>query len=189
MARNTITMKKIHAPIAAIVLFLTIASCKKDFQETTPVSEPSIETSALSIDNSKVSSKGISESEWQANTSWTAVERPSHSVFFTNIKSDISVETAEQGLIRVVKTNGAGNSVQSLPFEENINGVRHYWYYQVTEGNVMIAVDVYGSKNNPAEKSLFKSVVLTKDAVAEQETKGNTKAQLMSMPVETITAL
>ena len=181
-------MKKIHAPIAALALFLTIASCKKDLNETN-ISEPTIETTALAVENNKVASQGITESEWIANTSWTAVQRPSHSVFFTNIKSDISVETAEQGLIRIVKANGTGNSVQSLPFEETVNGTKYYWYYQVTEGNVMIAVDVYGTDSNPAQGSIFKSVVLTKDAVADQETKGNTKAKLMSMPVETITAL
>ena len=92
-------------------------------------------------------------------------------------------------MIRIVKANGTGNSVQSLPFEETVNGTKYYWYYQVTEGNVMIAVDVYGTDSNPAQGSIFKSVVLTKDAVADQETKGNTKAKLMSMPVETITAL
>jgi len=180
-------MKKIHAPIAAIAIFLTIASCKKDLQEN-PIKESAIETTAVAVENNKVAAQGISESEWISNTSWTSVQRPSHSVFFTNIKSDISVETAEQGLIRIVKANGTGNSVKSLPFEETINGTRYYWYYQVTEGNVMIAVDVYGSNTNPAEGSLFKSVVLTKEAVADQETKGNTKDKLMSMPVETITA-
>src|SRR5688500_760491 len=98
-------MKKIQAPFAALVLLLTIASCKKDLQET-QITAHQIETIDIAVDNSKVSSKGISESGWIANTSWTAVERPSHSVYFTNIKSDISVETAEQGLIRIVKANG-----------------------------------------------------------------------------------
>ena len=112
-------------------------AAKKDLNETN-ISEPTIETTALAVENNKVASQGITESEWIANTSWTAVQRPSHSVFFTNIKSDISVETAEQGLIRIVKANGTGNSVQSLPFEETVNGTKYYWYYQVTEGNVMI---------------------------------------------------
>ena len=177
-------MKKLQAPIAGLIILLAAASCKKDLQQN-QMPEQAIETSQATVANS--APEGISESEWQTSSSWTAVERPTHSVFYTDIKADISSETAEQGLIRIVKTSNSGNTVQSLPFEETVNGNKYYWYYQVTEGNVMIAVDVYGSKSNPAQGSLFKSVVLTKEAISGHEAKGNTKAELMSMPVEEIT--
>lgn len=177
-------MKKLQAPIAGLILLLTAASCKKDLQQS-QMPEPAIESSQVTV-ASNSAPDGISESEWQTGSSWTAVERPTHSVFYTDIKADISSETSEQGLIRILKTSNSG-TVQSLPFEETVNGNKHYWYYQVTEGNVMIAVDVYGSTSNPAQGSLFKSVVLTKEAVSGHEAKGNTKARLMSMPVEEIT--
>ncbi|MFL5772648.1 MAG: hypothetical protein ACJ75F_05795 [Flavisolibacter sp.] len=179
-------MKKLQAPIAgAIILLLATAGCRKDFQEN----HSSNSTEATpTLKTETVKQNGITESEWQGNLSWTSVERPTYSIFFTTIKSDISAETADAGIVRVFKSSANGKQ-QSLPFEETVNGQKYYWYYQVTEGTVMIAVDAYGSKNNPADASLFKTVVLNKDAVTSLVAKGNSRAGLMDMSVETITAV
>jgi hypothetical protein len=178
-------MKKTHAMLAGLMLLLTALSCRKDLEQNQTEATPTIQPTATVTATATVS--GVSESEWQKDLSWTYVERPTRSIFYTNIKADISEETAEKGLVRVFKFSDSG-APQSLPFEETVNGQKNYWYYQVTEGNIMISVDVYGSKNNPATSSLFKSVVLSKDAVANFETQGKTRAKLMAMPVEAMTS-
>lgn len=177
-------MKKLQAPFAGLLILLTVLSCRKDLQQTTQSTTPDVsqQTSVAAVATS-----GIVESGWQKNLTWTSVERPTHSIFYTNIKTDISAETAEKGLVRVFKSSDAVAS-QSLPFEETVNGHKYYWYYQVTEGNVMVSVDVYGSTENPGVASLFKSVVLTKDAVANFETHGDNRTKLMQMSAEAMTS-
>lgn len=177
-------MKKLQAPIAGLFILSTVLGCKKDLQQEMQP-EPSQNNQPVAA--AAVNPGGIAQSGWQGSLAWSSVELPSHSVFYTNIKTDISAETAEQGLVRVFKATASGTP-QSLPFEETVNGHKYYWYYQVTEGNLMISVDVYGSQQNPAEGSLFQSVVLSKTALAGFEAKGSSRSKLMNMPFEAITS-
>lgn len=109
------------------------------------------------------------------------MEQPSYTVFYTNIKADdVTSDVGDNGLIRVFKSSNE-NSPISLPFEETVGTRKLYWYYQVTEGNIMIAVDVYGDRSNPAQPQLFKKVVLDKKAVASFEAKGTSKVDLMNL--------
>ena len=171
-------MKSLKTPLLGLLLLLAILGCQKDLQQNQlPPENGQPKVSAVS------KNANVTESEWKANLNWSSVELPSHSVFYTNVKTDISAETADQGLVRIFKSSGS--NAQSLPFEENVNGRKYYWYYQVTEGNVLISVDVYGSKENPG--GIFKSVVLNKEAVSGFEAKGYSKTELMKMPLETLT--
>jgi hypothetical protein len=139
--------------------------------------------------NAIAAETGALESGWEAGNTWTAIEQPTHSVYYTKINADaVTADAADNGLIRVFKIAGSGetSSTVSLPFEETKGSQKLYWYYQVTEGTIMIAVDVYGDKTNPAQSSLFKHVVLSKDAVSKFEEKGTTKADLMELSYEKI---
>ncbi|MBO9572200.1 MAG: hypothetical protein J7497_08335 [Chitinophagaceae bacterium] len=174
-------MKNLKTPFAGLAILCTVLSCQKNVQQLNFTENPPVAIAA------STQNLNLIESDWNKNLSWTKVELPSHTVFYTNIKTNISAETETQGLIRVFKSSNSSTS-QSLPFEEAIEGQKYYWYYQVTEDNVMISVDVYGSKDNPATESSFKSVVLSKEAVANLEAKGNTKSRLMTIPLETLTS-
>jgi len=175
-------MKNVRIPLVTTLFLLLIISCRK-----TDVKPSSLEN------NSNVIAKhtdGVSESDWQAGNEWTGVEQPQFSIFYTNIKAaSITADAAEKGMIRVFKINNSGTSSESiaLPFEETNGAQKNYWYYQVTEGNIMISVDVYGSKTNPAEKSLFKYVILSNEVVDGFEKKGTSKSDLMSMSYQGIT--
>lgn len=166
--------------LTAALLFLIFSGCKKN------------EVKSSSHDNTNVISKptsGINESEWQPANEWSGVEQPQYSIFYTNIKSKaVTSDAAEKGMIRVFKINSSGNSTESiaLPFEETNGAQKLYWYYQVTEGNIMISVDAYGSKTNPAEKTLFKYVILSNDVVDAFEKKGTSKSDLMRMSYDGI---
>jgi hypothetical protein len=172
---------KLKTPFAGLAILCTILSCQKDVQQLN-----SSEIHQTSVAG-KAQSSNLIESEWNKNLTWTKVELPSRTVYYTNIATAISAETETQGLVRVFKSSASSNA-QSLPFEETVNGSKHYWYYQVSEGNIMIAVDVYGSKENPAMPDAFKSVVLTPQAVASLEVKGNTRGAVMTMPLEALTS-
>jgi hypothetical protein len=172
---------KLKTPFVGLAILCSILSCKKDVQQVN-----SLENHQASI-TGKAQDLNFIESDWNKNLTWTKVELPSHTVFYTNMKTDISAETETQGLVRVFKSSKS-SAAQSLPFEETVNGSKHYWYYQVSEGNVMIAVDVYDSKDNPAIADAFKSVVLTPEAVASLEAKGNTRSTVMTMSFESLTS-
>ena len=176
-------MKKLQAPVAGILLLLALASCKKDLTENTFTETPSVEVSAVNAP----STGNVIESDWVATSAWNTVDQPSHSVSYTNVKADVTAEAAENGLVRVFKSSTTNpSSVQSLPFEETVNGNKYYWYYQITEGNILVMVDAYGDKNLPKENLLIKSVVLSSDAITNFESRGTSKADLMKMPLESI---
>jgi hypothetical protein len=168
-------MKKLQAPVAGLLLLLAVSSCKKDLNET---QAPEFqETTSVSIDSDNSSS--LVESGWETSSDWTAVDQPNYSVYYTTFKSsDVTSDVADNGLIRVFKADEQGNTI-SLPFEETKGSQRLYWYYQVNEGNIMVAVDVYGDKTNPTTSAKFKNVVFSKEAISEFETKGLNKADLL----------
>ena len=174
-------MKNVRIPLAASLSFLLITGCRK------------ADVKSSLVNNSNVIAKhtdGVNESDWKAGNEWAGVEQPQYSIFYTNIKAGaVNAEAAEKGMIRVFKINNSDNVSESvaLPFEETNGSQKFYWYYQVTEGNIMISVDVYGSKTNPAEKSLFKYVVLSHEVVDGFEKKGTSKSDLMRMSYDGIT--
>lgn len=177
-------MKNLKTPIAVLFIAIAAVSCRKTQQEVQTVEQEA-------TPNAVAANTGIAESSWQSPAEWNSVEQPTHTVFYTNIKtSEITADAAEKGMIRVFKVANSGGTSSSvaLPFEETNGSQKSYWYYQVTEGNIMIAVDVYGGKANPAQTSLFKHVVLSSDAVSEFESKGTSKADLMELSLDKVTA-
>lgn len=176
-------MKKLQAPVAGLLLLLAVSSCKKDLNETQAPEFQETEAVSISSDNSS----NLVESGWETGSDWTAVEQPNYSVYYTNFKSDaITADVADNGLIRVFKADEQGKSI-ALPFEETKGSQRLYWYYQVTEGNIMVAVDVYGDKSNPTTSAMFKNLVFSQEAISDFESKGNSKADLMRKSYEDLT--
>lgn len=166
-------MKKLKAPLFGVLLLVAAVSCQKDKINDAPLQESSEVSSLSNSENTEIG--------WQSQQNWTKVEQPSYTVFYTNIKtSAVTSDAADNGLVRVFKA-GSDNTPVSLPFEETMGSQKLYWYYQVTEGNIMIAVDVYGDRSNPAQSSLFKQVVLDKQAVASFEAKDISKVELMNL--------
>ena len=169
-------MKNLKTPLAALAILLAVSSCKKDDLQHTSSSETNLETV------SPTQSSGIQTTEWTATSEWSKIERPAHLVFHTNMPANVTAETAEQGLVRVYASTPDGE--KSLPFETMVNGQKQYWYYQVTEGNVMIAIDVYGSTLNPGNGLVFKTVILEKKAVEDFRAKGTSADDLMTLSLQ-----
>jgi hypothetical protein len=178
-------VKKLQAPFAGLLILLTFFGCRKDLQHDNQVESQSLELPSSTIN---ATDSNITESGWQGDLNWTEVSLPSRSVFHTNLISEISSETAEKGLVRIFKTTDGGNTLQSLPFEETVNGEKHYWYYQVNEGNVMISVDVYGTQTKPSNSNMFKAIVLNKSALEKFNASGKNASKLMTMSLNELTS-
>jgi hypothetical protein len=176
-------MKNLKTPLAVLLIVITAASCRKtenEFQQPQATVEQTASVATLP--------EGIIQSDWQSATAWNKVEQPTYSIYTSNIKGDISAENAEQGMVRVFKSTGKNAVPVALPFEETVDGQKQYWYYQVTEGNVMVAVDAYGSKAvNPADQTQFKLVILNKDVLSSFEEKGTSRADIMNMSYDSFT--
>ncbi len=172
-------MKKTQAPFLALFILLFAAGCRKEMSDINTQETP--ESDVISVQSKTT---GIAESGWTENSDWNMVEQPSHNVYFTNIATDaITAAAADKGMVRVFKAGANGESV-SLPFEETKGSQKLYWYYQVTEGNIMIAVDVYGSKSNPATSSQFKHIVMNQEAVSTFESNGTSRSDLMELSAD-----
>lgn len=130
------------------------------------------------------------EAGWTAPQQWHSAERPTYSLFYTSIKADdIKTTHAGQPFVLVFKKDNSNASSVALPYKE-INGAqKFYWYYDVVDGNIMVYVDVYGTKANPLTNNLFKYVVLENGTVQDMEQKGIRKKDLMQMSYKDFSAL
>ena len=169
-------MKNLNIAIAGLVVLVTAVSCKKNDAQ---LSQSEIASNTATT--SQVSA--ITESGWNPSTDWISSKHADSTVYSTNIKTDaITADAIQNGLVRIFKMNNNSEATSTkLPFEEKTGAISQFWYYQVSEGNIMILVDVSGGNTNPAEKSLFKYVVLSGNAVKEIEKKGTTRGDLMSL--------
>src|SRR2546423_11644502 len=132
-------MKNLKLPLIGLTLILAVASCKKnDFQEEAQPVQTESATSEVKT-NSSVDNIG-----WQSSAKWEASKQENFSVYYFTIDdAKITSDVAENGLVLVYKKYGS--AVASLPSEEKGNNSSNYWYHQVTEGNLLILCDAYGT--------------------------------------------
>jgi hypothetical protein len=170
--------------ITGVLLLCAMVSCKKDQLESTSQNDPQLKT---------VSSEQIknSETDWSAATQVEKADRTSHTVFYTNIKApDITAETANESLVRIFKKDNSGKiSSRALPFEETNGSQKAYWYYEVSEGNIMVSVDVYGNRDNPFANSSFKYIVMDDTDMQKLLSKGITKKDLKRLSYDDLNQL
>jgi hypothetical protein len=166
--------------LAAVCFLLVVVGCRKETDEKNP-------QNTTRTDEMSNLAGYISASQWQSGASWNEVNRPTHTVFYSNFPMEISDDDLEGGLIRVFEISEAeGAQARTLPFEETMNGQKYYCYYLVKKNAVMVAVDVYDGKTNPAVNSHFQTVVFSKAALESNE---KTKADLMQLSYERISRL
>jgi hypothetical protein len=169
-------MKNPKLPISLLLLIVLGASCKKsDFQDD-KASSSLATTNTVAVANPAVDSIG-----WNSSAKWDVAKQDNYSVYYFNIKDDkITDNVAENGLVLVYKKNGS--SVSALPVEEKGTGSSSmYWYHQITEGNIMITVDAYGTSTEPASANTFKYFVITPEQLKSLEAKSYNAASLMNL--------
>jgi hypothetical protein len=177
-------MKNHYIAFAGLVVLIIAVGCKKNDAQ---LSQSEIVSN--SVTTPQVSA--TTESGWNPSTDWISSKHADSTVYSTNIQTAaVTADAIQNGLVRIFKMNNNSEAPSTkLPFEEKAGAISQFWYYQVSEGNIMILIDVSGSNTNPAEKSLFKYVVLSGNAVKEIGKKGTSRGDLMSLSYDKLKEL
>ena len=172
---------KCLAKITGVLLLCAIVSCKKDQLESNSLKESHLNSNTT---------EQIQNEDWSAPVEVQKADRSSHTVFYTNIKAqDINTENPG-GLIRIYKKDYKGNiNPRALPYEETNGSQKTYWYYEVSDGNIMIYADVYGDRTNPFTNNSFKYIVIDDADLQQMQNKGINKKDLRRLSYEDLTKL
>lgn len=176
-------MKSLQFPLLGLLAMLLIVSCKKE-----DLQNPSALSAAGKVDSVAVSFK--TASDWSTISDWNTVNQQKFSVYYANIKgANIAASDADNGLVLVYMKNNTTGAIVPLPFEEKTADYTHYWYYQVTGGNILISCDVNGAAKEPGQQFSFKYIVSSDKTVGALEQKGYSRADLMKMPYNDVMKL
>lgn len=174
-------MKNIKLPLLAILASFCMVACQKqDLQDVqTQASDNVVSTSS--------SSTQINASSWVSSGNWEGAKQDAHTVYTYNIKdAKISADVLANGLVLVYKKDGS--SASALPFESKTGAGTSNWYYQLNEGSLTISCDVIGN-GQPSASDNFKYFILTGDQIKALESKGKTRASLISLSYDQATQL
>jgi hypothetical protein len=169
-------MKKHNLLVAGIGLALMLTACKKS-----DVLSPAAATETVAPATNATS-------DWKTISSWTAETKDKFSIYSGKSEnSAVTPAVAANGLVLVYKKSG--NSIMALPGEEKNGNSSYFWYYQVSEGNIEILADGYGAAKTPGNEQNFAYFILSADQLSALETKGHSKAELMTLSYESVSAL
>src|SRR2546423_2593755 len=170
-------MRNLRAPFFGLATVLFLFACKKNDMQA-PVT-PSHSDSALSV----ASTQGVkSVSGWQTISDWKVATQPNFTLYYSSISNAaINTSIAASGLVLVYKKD-ANNTIIRLPFEEkNGSQLANYWYYQVSNGKILITRDSYTNAQATAQNN-FQYVVFTADQLNKLTQKGYDRSKLMNLP-------
>jgi len=166
-------MKILQPSLSVMLLFVFAVGCRKnDFYSE--MEQPAV---------TEVAAAKATAQDWQTTAKWNVANQEDFSVFYTSLKDEnLTADVIDNGLVLVFKKNG--NAVSALPVEEGAKSASKYWYHQVTEGNILISVDTYGSKAAPDAASSFKYFIITPKKLSDLQAKGQTIDKLMNLTLE-----
>lgn len=173
----------------AVVLLFIVAGCRKTLNDNPSSSSQEYIHTQNAQNHNLSNADGIIASDWQSSNSWTKVDLPTHTIFYTHLETAFVDNSPGQQMVRIFKTMSGKDVPQSLPFEETINGTKYYWYYTVTKGSVMIAVDVYGSPTNPGLNHQFRTIAFTREYFNPTLPSDQVKTSVSKLTYEKIDAL
>jgi hypothetical protein len=167
-------MNKQTLSILALSLTLFVSSCRK-----LDVQAPEVAATAAAVPTAAA--------KWSSVTNWSASKQTDFTLHYGKIQdSTITASVASKGLVLVYqKTSGA---VNSLPFEQTGASTKA-WYYQVSEGTIMISCDAYGTDQKLANDESYAYFVLSQDKVKELTAQGFNTAELMNLSYEKASSL
>ena len=125
--------------------------------------------------------------EWKSVSSWSSENAESTTVYTTNLEDKgITGSIAEDGLVLVYKKSGS--TITALPYEQQGES-SYFWYYQVSEGSVRIHAEGGSSAQAPSAGQGFRYFIVGADTLKDLESKGHSKAELMTLSYENAKAL
>lgn len=166
-------MKSIKIFPVVIGLFFAV-SCKKiDLQQALPAE--TIPTTTL-MDNPAASGM----TDWKTINTWSAGDINT----ITGEISDMAItkDISENGIILVYTKEG--NAVHQLPYSTQSAGNAYSWYYQVSEGKIIISLEANGDVANLRKQQGFTYLILSANQLEDLESKGLSAAELFQIPYE-----
>ena len=173
-------MNKHTLPVIGFSLLLLITSCKKtDVQQENNLASPAATTVATASSTASVS-------DWKTLSNWNSSKSEKFTSYNAIVEdSSISNAVAGAGLVLAFVKNG--NTVSALPFEEK-GSSNSYTYYQVARGSIIFSSDVYSGTSSMNAAS-FKYFVFSPEQLKDLEAKGHSKAELLQLSYEGLTAV
>jgi hypothetical protein len=174
---KVLIMKNLRVPVIAVAILLFFFSCKKNDVQA-PITTASTNTAKVTV-NPTDSLK--TASVWNSISSWQVVNQQSFSLSYASISdANITTAVAANGLVLVYK-KGTDGTIVRLPFEEK-SGTQllNYWYYQVSNGKVLVTRDSY-NKTDASTTEKFQYIIFTADQLAKLNQTGLDRSKLMSI--------
>jgi len=172
-------MKNLRVPFISVAIVLFFFSCKKnDVQAPVNTSSTTTNTAKITVDsalNLKTSSA------WTTVSNWQVANQQNFSLYYASINdAAITNAVATGGLVLVYKKSSDGTIVR-LPFEQKSGSqLLNYWYYQVSNGKVLVTRDSY-NKSDASTSDTFKYVIFTADQLNKLSQQGYDRSKLMSI--------
>lgn len=163
-------MKKHNLIVLGFGMALLSTACRKaDVQQSKTEEASSVSNTAAN---------------WISLSNWSKQSEENYAVYSHPIEDKtITSAIAEDGMVLAFKKQG--NTITALPVEEKNGDNSYFWYYQVSEGSVVINADAYGTTVMPVTAQTFTYYVISADQLKELEQKGYSKAELMRLNYET----
>jgi len=166
-------MNKHKILVAVLGAALVFASCKK---------------SDVQANNAAKSSSTSVAAQWKSLNNWSSQSEDQYTVYSNSVTdSSITSSVASQGLVLAYKKTSS--SIVTLPSDESASSGSYFWYYQISNGNIVFSADAYGQAEKPGTSQSFAYFVISPEKLNDLQSKGYSKAQLMKLSYENAAAL
>lgn len=166
-------MKNLHLPLLGLAIVLLVASCRKEDVQKPEISKTNSATSVAKV------------SGWISLNNWSSSANDNSTTYFSKVSDTaISADVVNTGLVLAFAKTGT--QIQTLPFEDETT--KTYWYYQVSNGSLRINGDNSNANQNFNGKNII-YFVLTSQQLADLESKGKSKFDLMQLTYDQASAL
>jgi hypothetical protein len=153
---------------------IAFASCKK-----TDVQHDAIQKSNLTPSVT---------AQWKSLNNWSSQSEEKYTVYSNAVTdTNITSSIASKGLVLAYKKTSS--SIVALPSNEKESNSSYFWYYQISDGNIVFSADAYGQAEKPGVNQAFAYFVISPEKLQVLEAKGYSKAQLMKLSYENAAAL
>lgn len=96
-------MKNARLPLVVIILCIALG-CRKDLHKNTSNHLNQYTQTGSKEDLNSINKNGIIASGWQGTNDWVQVNLPTHTVYYTNLKTAVADYTSQE-VVRVFKNS------------------------------------------------------------------------------------
>jgi hypothetical protein len=161
---------------SALILILSASSCRKMDLKSEEMQAPATTATAPTQAAPEV---------WKS-LSWASDAQESGTTHSGTISDpSITAAVANKGMVLVFGKNGQG--ITALPFNDKASG--RTWYYQVSEGSIIITASGAASEKSMDNPPSFRYFVVTPEKLVQLKEKGTTQLDLMSASYDAAASL